>query len=267
MYVADQSDDKVYTYNMPDAIDARLATLELSGVEFGEFLPRQTEYEGVADEGVTKTTVEAVAVQSDAEVTIEPPDAAEDADGHQVAVEGSATITVTVTSPDGSRETVYRVALREAGPSASCLGGTIAVGFSLVVYEGGSIEDLDGCAKSRNVTALYALDGGAWVPYILGAPEFVNDGFGELYAGSVPPLTPLVAKSDGPATAAPVVSGVMDPQAACLRGEMVEGFSIVFYEGGSIRDFDACAVVAGATALYVLNDGAWVPYILGAPSS
>ena len=264
MYVADQGDDKVYTYNIPDAIDARLATLELSGVEFGEFLPRQTEYEGVAEEGVTKTTVEAAAVQSDAEVIIDPP-AAEDADGHEVAVEGSATITVTVTSPDGSREKVYRVVLSEAGPSASCLGGAIAVGFSLVVYEGGSIEDLDGCAKNRNVSALYALHGGAWVPYILGAPEFVNDGFGELYAGGVPPLTPLVAKSDGPATAAPVVSGVVDPQAACLGGEIVEGFRIVFYEGGSVRDLDACAVEAGATALYVLNDGTWVPYILGAP--
>ena len=32
MYVADESDDKVYSYNMPDAIDARLASLSLSGV-------------------------------------------------------------------------------------------------------------------------------------------------------------------------------------------------------------------------------------------
>ena len=37
MYVADESDGKVYTYNMPDAIDARLASLSLSGVDFGEF--------------------------------------------------------------------------------------------------------------------------------------------------------------------------------------------------------------------------------------
>ena len=32
MYVADESDDRVYSYNMPDAIDARLASLTLSGV-------------------------------------------------------------------------------------------------------------------------------------------------------------------------------------------------------------------------------------------
>ena len=28
---------RVYTYNMPDAIDARLASLTLSGVDIGEF--------------------------------------------------------------------------------------------------------------------------------------------------------------------------------------------------------------------------------------
>ena len=32
MYVADESDEKAYTYNMPDAIDARLASLTLEGV-------------------------------------------------------------------------------------------------------------------------------------------------------------------------------------------------------------------------------------------
>ena len=39
MYVADESDDRVYTYNMPDAIDARLASLSLSGVDIGGFDP------------------------------------------------------------------------------------------------------------------------------------------------------------------------------------------------------------------------------------
>ena len=47
MYVADESDDRVYSYNMPDAIDARLASLTLSGVDIGEFDPGRTEYEAV----------------------------------------------------------------------------------------------------------------------------------------------------------------------------------------------------------------------------
>ena len=59
MYVADESDDRVYSYNMPDAIDARLASLTLSGVDFGEFDPGRPDYEAVVADGVTETTVEA----------------------------------------------------------------------------------------------------------------------------------------------------------------------------------------------------------------
>ena len=88
MYVADASDAKVYTYNMPDAIDARLLSLSLSGVDIGEFSPNREEYEGAAGEGVTETTVEAQPAQSQATVVIDPPDADEAAEGRQVAVGG-----------------------------------------------------------------------------------------------------------------------------------------------------------------------------------
>ena len=64
MYVADANDRKVYSYNMPDAIDARLASLSLEGIEIGEFAPAQREYEGVLAEGVTETIVVAEATQS-----------------------------------------------------------------------------------------------------------------------------------------------------------------------------------------------------------
>ena len=81
MYVADESDDRVYSYNMPDAIDARLASLTLSGVDIGEFDPGRPEYEAVVADGVTETTVEAAAVQDDAVVDIAPADA----DGRRTA--------------------------------------------------------------------------------------------------------------------------------------------------------------------------------------
>ena len=55
------------------------------------------------------------------------------------------------------------------------------------------------CAEGLHVTALYAVHGGEWVSYILGAPAFVNREFGELFAEAVAPLTPLVARSEGPA--------------------------------------------------------------------
>ena len=77
MYVADESDDRVYSYNMPDAIDARLASLTLSGVDIGAFSGSTTEYEAVVGEGVTETTVEAEAMQRRTKVVIEPSDATE----------------------------------------------------------------------------------------------------------------------------------------------------------------------------------------------
>ena len=109
MYVADESDDKVYTYNMPDAINARLATLSLSGVDIGEFDGGTLEYTGTPTDGVTVTTVEAQALQRRTGIAFDPPDADENADGHQVALAGLGEITVTVTSADGSRTRVYRV--------------------------------------------------------------------------------------------------------------------------------------------------------------
>ena len=113
MYVADESDDKVYTYNMPDAIDARLATLNLSGVDIGEFDGRWTEYEGVPGEGVTETTVEATTVQRRTAIAIDPPDAdGNEANGHQVSLDRVEEITVTVTSADGARTRVYRVTVQ-----------------------------------------------------------------------------------------------------------------------------------------------------------
>ena len=105
MYVVDEGDDKVYSYNMPDAIDARLASLTLSGVDIGEFSSARTEYDGVAEAVVTETTVEAEALQRRTEVTIDPPDAdGDEENGHQVVLEGVEEITVTVMSADGSRE-------------------------------------------------------------------------------------------------------------------------------------------------------------------
>ena len=276
MYVADESDARVYTYNMPDAIDARLASLSLSGVDIGEFDRNRTDYEGAAGEGVTQTTVTAEAMQRRTDVAIDPPDIDEAAEGYQVALEDLTEITVTVTSADGSRTKTYRVRLGDeevaepapeeaAGPAPECLRGAVAVGFSLIVYAGGSIEDLVACAEGRNVAALYTLDSGAFVSYILGAPELVNRPFAGLFADGVPALTPLIARSDGPATADPDPDAVTGPLAACLQGEIAEGFNLVVYEGGSVGELEACAEGVGLAALYALSDGVWVSYIVGAP--
>ena len=194
MYVADASDGKIYTYNMPDAIDARLASLALEGVDIGTFDPDRADYEGVVAEDVTATTVAAEAMQRRTNVAIDPPDADAVAPGHQLTLTGLAAITITVTSADGLRTKVYRVRLGEPEPEPwpHCLRGDIAVGFSLAVYEGGSIEELGTCAASYAVVALYALHENAYVPFIPGAPDFFNLPFRELYPTGVPAFTPLV---------------------------------------------------------------------------
>ena len=265
MYVVDANDRKVYSYNMPDAWDARLASLMLPGVDIGAFDPDRTDYEGAPAGGVTETTVEAAAEQEGATVAVEPADADGEAAGHQVALAGVGEITVTVTSADGSRERVYRVTLTESGPSADCLSGAVAVGFSLVVYGGGSVDALEACARSRHVTALYALHEGAWVSYIVGAPDVVNAAFGELFAEGVGANTPLTVRSEGPATEAPGAPVAAEPGSTCLEGELAEGFSLLFYEGGSVAELVACAEGLAVVALYVLSDGEWVSHILGAP--
>ena len=270
MYVADESDVKVYTYNMPDAIDARLASLTLDGIDIGEFDRNRIDYEGTPGAGATETTVAAEAMQRRTDVVIDPPDAdGNDANGHQVALQDISEVTVTVTSADGSRKKVYRVRLDDPAPEPwpHCLLGEVATGFSLVVYEGGSVEELVACAQSRSLVALYALHDGAYVSYIVEAPAFVNRSFVELYGDGVPAFTPLVAGSNGPPSADPASGGgVAQSWPECLHGEVVEGFSLVLYEGGSVEDLEACARGMGVTALYALHDGAYVSYILGAPA-
>ena len=274
MYVADESDDRVYTYNMPDAIDARLASLTLSGVDFGEFDPGRTDYEAVVADGVTETTVEAEAMRRRADVAIDPPDA-DGANGHQVALEDLGEITVTVTSADDSRTRVYRVQFPETAwdpardPWPHCLSGAISEGFSLVAYEGGSIAELVSCAETRDIVTLYMLHEGVFVSYILGAPGFVNAGFLELFPDGLPPITPLIATSNGPPSADPfgdLDDGGQQPWPECLRGDIAAGFSLVVYEGGGVAELEACARSADITALYVLSEGEFVSYILGAPA-
>ena len=277
MYVVDASDARVYTYNMPDAIDARLGSLTLSDIDFGKFSPGQTEYEGVASGGATVTTVAASAEHRRATVTIVPDDIDDIADGHQVAVSGGSEIAIAVASEDESRTRVYHVRIGDpvdageaetAEPTMVCLRGAVAVGFSFIVSGGGSVDDLDACAQNRNATAIYTLAAGEWLSYILGAPGFVNRSFRAFFADGLQADTPLLVRSEGPPSADPAGGAevVTDSWPECLRGAITEGFSLVLSKGGSVDDLDTCATDEGVTALYTLDEGVWVSYILDAPS-
>ena len=196
MYVVDRADEHVYSYNMPDAADARLASLTLSGVDIGEFSSARPNYSGVATAGTVETTVEVQAVQSgaSASVVIEPDDADGDAEnGHQAAITDGAEITITVTSADGSRERAYRVDIEVP----QCLDG-LGDEFGIVTFAGGSIAELEECARSLSVTALYAADGERYVSYILGAPALVNQAFSALFPDGLPAGAELLARSEPP---------------------------------------------------------------------
>ena len=183
---------------------------------------------------------------------------------------GRVEITVTVTSADGSRTKDYRVRFGDAAeaeqPVVACLRGAVTVGFSLLIYGGGSVDDLVACAQSRSVTALYVPHEGEYVSYILGAPDFVNEEFVALYRDGLPALAPLIAKSAGPPSPAPPSDDEPEFGPECLRGAIATGFSLVLYEGGSVEALDTCAQGRDISAVYALVDGEWVSYILGAPA-
>ena len=255
--------------------DARLASLELSGVDIGEFSPLREEYVSETIPHGNIATLRAVPAREGASLAIEPADHdGDESNGYQLRLLPGLAITITVTSPDGSRERVYRLLLggEEADQAAgSCLRGEVSQGFSLLLHGGGSLEALDACARERHVTALYATDSGAFVPHVLGAPAVVNRAFSALYAEGIPRATPLLARSEGPRTpdaaADGAVAGIPPADApGCLAGGASAGFSLLLYEGGSLEELEACARDLGVTALYATEGGAFIAYILGAPA-
>ena len=184
VYVADEQDDKVYTYNLPEAIDARLASLSLSGVEIDEFSPGRLTYNAMAETVATVTTIEAIATQEAATVVIEPTDIDGDTEnGHQVALEAETAITITVTSSDGSRKRSYQV-LVEKPPCLTRL--TADQRLSEVTFVGGSVNELDRCASELGLAAFFHWTGESWLLYAPDAPAFLNRPFRDSFINGVP---------------------------------------------------------------------------------
>ncbi len=198
IFVVDEQDDRVYTYNMPDAIDARLSELTLSGIEYGEFSPVRIGYRALVGYDLTETTVTAKPTHSGATVSIRPADVDDTPDsGHQLSVGDGGEVTITVRSEDGSRTRVYRVAL------ARCLAGLTGERLSLVSYTGGSVDELVTCARGLGVSAVYHYDEEGWAGLFLGAPAFLNQLFYNRFANGLPAPESLVAKREpgpGPGT-------------------------------------------------------------------
>ncbi len=191
IFVADEQDDRVYTYNMPDALDARLAALSLSGLSLAEFSPQRTEYRVTAAAALGRTTIELKPEQDQAQVEIEPDDIdADPQNGHQVDVRDGQQITVRVSSADASRSQLYRVRIQH------CLTGLTAERLSTVRYAGGSVDELLACARSLGSDALYHQREGVWVAWFLDGPELINRYFRQRFNEGLPAGLQLVAKRE-----------------------------------------------------------------------
>ncbi len=194
LWLADAEDAEVYSFNLPDAIQAQLASLALSDLEL-DFSPQRLSYSLELPPDLDETTVDATATQTVAAVSIEPDDADADLDnGHQVALDGIEALTVTVTSQDGSRSREYRVAFERA----ACFGGAGGLGderLSTLEFAGGSLEELEACALEHGLSALYHFDGDSWRGLFFNAPDFLSRPFREFFAGGVPPETSLTGRS------------------------------------------------------------------------
>ena len=107
MLIVDGTDDKVYSFNLPEApsTDATLSALTLSPRDIIGFDAERTSYEVGVASTVAEATVAATANDANADVSFDPQDSNDMTDGHQVAlVAGRNSVTVTVTAEDGSTQ-------------------------------------------------------------------------------------------------------------------------------------------------------------------
>ncbi len=191
MYVIDERDNKVYSYNIPDATIAQLASLSLSGIQIGEFSTNRLATTTVADQ-VSATVVVAAASQEAATVEIEPVDADGDPDNeHQVRLDAETMLSITVTSEDSSRTKNYRAQVSKP-PS---LEGLTEERLSEVRFIGGSVSELQACARSVGVSALYHHRNGIRTALflILELPEFLSRPFQNRFPEGLPTGERLIA--------------------------------------------------------------------------
>ena len=203
VYVADEQDDKLYSYNIPDAAIAQLASLSLSDIELGQFRADRYDY-AVNAAPASTTTVIAQAMQETATVMIEPADADGVLEnGHQVRLEAETEIVISVVSSDGSRTKSYRV-LVEQPP---CLSGLTAERLSQVTFIGGGVGELVSCARSLEVSAFYHYRDESWAAFFIDGPEFINRFFRNRFPSGLTEGASLIAKRQPNSSSAPRVGG------------------------------------------------------------
>ena len=213
VYVADARDDRVYSYNLPDAIDARLGSLSLEPLELPGFSPQQQRYELSVDGDISQSTVEAAPAHEGAVVEISPVDTdGNPQNGHQVALAEETEIEITVTSEDGSRTRVYVIAIERENrvpmgdripPLELTLGGEpvrLVLGDYFSDPDGDPLRYIVGDPAQPGVVSVSEVDGVLTLtPVRVGAASFeLSASDGELLSS---PQTLAVTVEEAPSVA------------------------------------------------------------------
>ncbi len=168
--------------------------------------------------------------------------------------------TVETVDEADSEEQPETVVLVETAPD--CLRGALHRGFSLVLFGGGSAEQLSACLQRRGVEAAWTLEGGRYRAFGPLAPELVNRAFTGQFADAVPAMTPLwVAAdeaSDDAATAPLDWSGDN-----CFDRAPVADDNLVVFAGGSVSELAVCGLRHNVQTFYAFDEHGLVSYEFG----
>ncbi len=194
MYVVDSQDDRVYSYNMPDRTVARLDSLSLGEIDFGDFSPFRLAYSATVDADTSTATVLAEASEAAATLAIQPEDAdGDESNGHEVSLGEVTRVAIAVTSSDGSRVNTYEITVRRR----PCLVGLGAGRISEVTFSGGSLEALERCAETHSINAFFYWTGESWLLFGSNLPDFLTRAFRQTFANGIAVGTTLIAAVRG----------------------------------------------------------------------
>ncbi len=126
--------------------------------------------------------------------------------------------------------------------------GDLAAGYSLVLFSGGSVEELAGVAEARGASVVYARIRGLWFSYFLSGPEFISDKFIDHFAEGVPVATPFYA------TVPSAVSDTTDEAESEQQEETAEAEETAEIEETSSAERRGVIVDSGLVGISHRND-------------